>query len=139
MNVSKNMEEYSNLKSANSVWQKSSTSAELLTITKVLDFPLPIYFKQLRGFIGQVNYFRNLVYANHSAVVKPLQELLEGMNNPTRKLEWTDEAKQAFFKIKDLISLQTQLFFSNDDDLIYLLTDASDYWLGGFLYQLVDG
>ena len=26
-------------------------------ITKVLDFPLSIYFKQLRGFIGLVNYF----------------------------------------------------------------------------------
>ena len=49
------------------------------------------------------------------------------MNNPTKKLEWSDEAKQAFFKIKDLMSLQTQLFFANGDDLIYLLTDASDY------------
>ena len=78
------------------------------TITKVLDFPLPIYFKQLRGFIGLVNYFRDHVYANHSAVVKPLQKLLEGMNNPTRKLEWTDEATQAFFKIKDLILKLTE-------------------------------
>ena len=107
------------------------------TMTKVLDFPLPIYFKQLRGFIELVNYFRDHVYANHSVVVKPLQKLLEGMNNPTRKLEWTDRATQAFFKIKDLISLQAQLFFANDDDLIYLLTDASDYGIGGDLYQLV--
>ena len=73
-----------------------------------------------------MNYFRDHVYANHSAVVKPLQKLLEGVNNPTRKLEWTDETTQAFFKIKGLISLQAQLFFANDDDLIYLLTDASD-------------
>ena len=41
-------------------------------ITKYLDFPLPTYFKQLRGFVGLVNYFRDHVYANHSAVVKPL-------------------------------------------------------------------
>ena len=61
------------------------------------------------------------------------------MNHPTRKLEWTDEATQAFSKIKDLISLQAQLFFANDDDLIFLLTDASDYGIGGYLYQLVDG
>ena len=60
------------------------------------------------------------------------------MNNPTPKLEWTDEATQAFFKIKDLVSLQAQLFLVNDDDLIYLLTDASDYGIGGYLYQLVD-
>ena len=55
------------------------------TLTKVLDFPLPIYFKQLRGFIGLVNYFRDHVYAKHSAVVKPLQKLLEDMNNATTK------------------------------------------------------
>ena len=57
------------------VTNEHSTTMRNETITKVLDFPLPIYFKQLRGFIGQVNYFRNLVYANHSAVVKPLQQL----------------------------------------------------------------
>ena len=57
------------------VTNEHSTTMRNETITKVLDFPLPIYFKQLRGFIGQVNYFRNHVYANHSAVVKPLQQL----------------------------------------------------------------
>ena len=83
------------------------------TITKILDFLLSIYFKQLRGYIG-LNYFRNHVYANHSAVVKPLKQLLEGMNNPTRNLEQNDEATQAFDKIKDL----AQEFLANDDDLI---------------------
>ena len=83
-----------------------------------------------------MSYFRDHVYANYSAVVKLLKQLLEDMNNPTRKLEWTDEATQAFFKIRDIISLQTQLFFAKDDDLIYLLTDASDYGIGGYLYQL---
>ena len=100
------------------------------TITKVLDFPL--FIKQLRSFIGLVNYFYDHVYLT-------LQQLLEGMNNPTRKLEWTDEATQAFFKIKDLASPQAQLFFANDDDLIYLLTDESDYGIGGILYHLIDG
>ena len=55
------------------------------------------------------------------------------MNSPTMKLEWTDEAAQAFFKIKDLISLLAQLFFTNNDDLIYLLTGASDYGIGGLM------
>ena len=73
-----------------------------------------------------MNYFCDHVYANHSAVVKSLKKLLEDTNNPTRKLEWTDEATQAFVKIKNLINLQAQLFFANDDDLVYLLTDASD-------------
>jgi transposase InsO family protein len=109
------------------------------TITKVLEFPLPLFSKQLRGFIGLVNYFRDHVYGNHSEVVKPMHKLLEGIDNPTRKLEWTDEATQAFFKIKDLIAMQAELFFVNDTDPIYLLTDASDFGIGAYLYQLVDG
>jgi hypothetical protein len=76
------------------------------TILKVLEFPLPQYSKQLRGFIGLVNYFRDHIYANHSEVVKPMHKLLEGIDNPTRKLEWTDEATQAYFKIKDLIAIR---------------------------------
>ena len=52
---------------------------------------------------------------------------------------WTDEVTQVFIKIKDLISSQAQLFFANDDGLIYLLTDTSDYGVGGYLHQSVDG
>ena len=123
------------------VRQKSNTSAELLTtrhnetITKILDFPLSINFKQLRRFTGLVSYFRDYTYGNQSEVLRPLLQLLEGMNNPTRELEWTDEASQVFSKIKDLISLQAQLFFANDDGLIYLLIDVSDDGIGGYLYQ----
>ena len=69
-----------------------------------------------------MNYFHGHVYADHSAVVKPLQQLLEGMNNPTRNLEWTDEATRAFFKFKDLISLQAQLRWSKS------LTGAQLRW-----------
>jgi transposase InsO family protein len=121
------------------VINQQGTTMRNETITKVLEFPLPQYSKQLRGFIGLVNYFRDHVYGNHSEVVRPMQKLLEGIDNQTRKLEWTDEATQAFFKIKDLIALQAELFFVNDTDPIYLLTDASDFGIGAYLYQLVDG
>jgi hypothetical protein len=33
----------------------------------------------------------------------------------------------------------TTLFFLNDTDEVFLLTDASDYGIGAYLYQLVDG
>ena len=31
------------------------------------------------------------------------------------------------------------MFFENDDDMIYLLTDVSEYGIGEYLYQLVNG
>ena len=121
------------------VLTKDGTTMRDETTAKVLDFPLPLYWKQLRGFLGLVNYFRDHIYGNHSEVVKPLQDLLKGMSHPTRKLQWTEEATQAFFKIKDLIRLQAKLFFYTEGAPIYLLTDASDFGIGGYLYQLIDG
>ena len=41
----------------------------------------------------------------------------------------------AFSQLKDIISLQTKLL---EGDPIYLLTDTSDYGIGGYLYQLID-
>ena len=52
---------------------------------------------------------------------------------------WTYEVTQVFIKIKDLISSQAQLFFADDDGLVYLLTDASDYGVGEYLHHSVDG
>ena len=34
--------------------------------------------------------------------------------------------------------MQTKLFWYKEGEPIYLLTDASDYGIGGYLYQLID-
>ena len=52
------------IKYVGGVINQRGTTMRNEAMTKVLDFPLPVYFKQLRGFIGLVNYFRNHVYAN---------------------------------------------------------------------------
>ena len=50
-----------------------------------------------------------------------------------------EEATASFFKVKDLIALQARLFFLTDSEPIFMLTDASDYGIGAYLYQLIDG
>ena len=102
---------------------------------KVLDFPIPETTKQLRGFLGLVNYFRNHVrdYANTCA---PMYQLT---NQKGRRLQWTEEAEQAFEKIKIDVSNLQMLYFIDDNAPIFLHTDACKYGLGGYLYQLIDG
>ena len=63
---------------------------------KVLDFPLPDTTKQLRGFLGLVNYFRDHV-RGYAATCQPLHALT---TQKGRRLEWTREAELAFEKIK---------------------------------------
>ena len=65
-------------------------------------------------------------------------KLLKDTSNRSRKIDWTDEATASFFKVKDLKALQARLYFLTDDNPIFLLTDASDYGIGAYLYQLID-
>ena len=44
-------------------------------IQSILDFPLPTVGRQLKSFLGTVNYLRDFV-RNHSIIVKPLHALM---------------------------------------------------------------
>lgn len=106
-------------------------------IRSVLDFPIPLVSKQLKSFLGFVNYFHDFV-RNHSSTVKPLHALIENYDR-TRKIQWNSEAVAAFKEVKYQISQCTTMHFLNDTDPISLHTDASDYGIGGFLFQTVNG
>jgi hypothetical protein len=109
-------------------------------LNSVVDFVKPVNVKQLRSFIGLVNYFRDHV-RNHSHVLKPLQDLLtEGIKKgkPKSLLDWSKEAEDSFQKIKDYVNACPLLYFINDEAPIFLHTDASDYAIGAYLFQVVD-
>jgi RNase H-like domain found in reverse transcriptase len=103
----------------------------------VLDFPVPSISKQLKSFLGLTNYFRDFV-RNHSAIVKPLNSMLSNYST-TKKVEWTKESLEAFASIKNEVAKCTTMHFINETDPIFLHTDASEYGIGGYLFQLVDG
>lgn len=105
-------------------------------IQKLLDFPQPIVYKQLKSFLGFVNYFRDFI-RNQSMLVKPLHRLLTDYKKHL-KIRWTPESVKAFTDTKEAVRNITTLYFLNDTDPIYLCTDASDYGVGGYLYQTVD-
>jgi RNase H-like domain found in reverse transcriptase len=106
-------------------------------VKQVVDFPTPQLSKQLKSFLGITNYFRDHV-RNHSMVVKPLHSLLTNYCK-TKKITWTAEALNAFQQITKEILKCTTMHFINDTDPIYLYTDASDFGIGGYLFQLIDG
>ena len=58
-------------------------------IQSVLDSPLPTVGKQLKSFLGTVNYLRDFV-RNYSIIVKPLHDLIANCDK-TRRIVWTPE------------------------------------------------
>ena len=106
---------------------------------KVRDFPLPQTAKHVKSFIGLANYFRDHIH-NHSSIMAPIQLMILDYER-SRKVIWTDEAKQSFETMKKAISDCAKLYFLDDDiknNPVFLYTDASDYGIGAYLYQLKD-
>ena len=99
---------------------------------------MPRKTTELRSFLGLTNYFRDHV-PNHSNVVAPLHKIIDHAAKKQTMLIWTDDAANSFQKIKDLIARSPLLYFIHDTAPITLMTDASDYGIGGYLYQEVDG
>ena len=73
--------------------------------------------------------------------MKSLRKLASISEKNKNKIRWNEipQAKEAFYSTKALKANKSKHFFYTEDAPIFLLTDASDYGIGGYLYQLVDG
>jgi hypothetical protein len=106
-------------------------------IESVLAIDPPKYAKELRSFLGLASYFRDHI-DHHAENTKPLQEMLAD-HDKNKRLIWTEKSTDAFYKIKDSIRKCPKIFFMDDNSPVYVNTDASDYGIGAYCYQTIDG
>ena len=90
----------------------------------------PKNVKQLRHFLGMVNYYRDM-WRRRSHLLAPMSALL----SPKTKWNWTDECQESFEEMKQVMSQETLLAFPDFDKTFHIYTDASDYQLGGVIMQ----
>jgi hypothetical protein len=76
-------------------------------LQKVADFPKPRTQKELKGFLGLANYFRDHV-EHHSMQTTVLEQLARNYE-PRKPVAWTEETEAAFEKIKMAINECPQL------------------------------
>ena len=103
----------------------------------VADFTIPETQHQLRSFLGLANWFRDHI-RGHSDLVRPLHKVLDGYDK-RKRLIWTPELLKAYNDTKKAISGCPKLYFLDDTSPIYLHTDASQYEMGAYLFQVRDG
>ena len=96
-------------------------------VEAVKQWPLPQSLKQLRGFLGLVGYYRRFVF-RYGSVAKPLNDMLKKDN-----FCWTQEAKLAFQKLKDLLVSTPVLALPNFDKELVVEVDASGTCIGAVL------
>ena len=104
----------------------------------VFQIPRPLVGKHMKSFIGVAQYFRNHI-PDFACKIHPLQAMIEKYDR-TRVLEWTPEADSSWNSIReDIRQCQTLHFLRHDGSPIFLHTDASDYGIGAYLFQIIDG
>ena len=101
------------------------------------NIPLPATKGELKKFLGVANYFRSHV-KNHSILAQPLQTLLPMYTRTHRnhKIVWTEQMEKYFTDLRDNVANCPKLFFMDDYWRIGMEIDASDYGIGGFLFQV---
>ena len=108
-------------------------------IERIINLPQPKSLKQANAFIGGIGYYRKYI-KDYTKIAAPIL----AVTNLTRKyagnFKWETPQRQAFDSLKNILVSQPLLLnYPDPDSPLMLATDASDYCIGGVLYQEING
>ena len=100
-------------------------------VRAVLEAPKPRNIKELRAFLGMMNYYRKFI-PNLATMLKPLTNLLQ------KNCRWLWRAAQAraLKEAKQVLTSMPVLTHYNQASPVRLATDASAYGVGAVLHSL---
>ena len=99
-------------------------------IEAILKIARPTSRKELRSFIGSINYYRDM-WKRRSEILAPLTKL----TSEKTKWLWNDKHQKAFEQIKKVLSREVLLAYPDFSKPFVIHTDASDYQLGAVISQ----
>ena len=109
-----------------------------MKVQAVRDFPQPQSQRQLRQFIGLVNFYHRFL-PHCAALMQPLHALLTASKPKSQTLTWNDTALAAFKATKEALANASLLSYPKADAPTCLMTDASDTAVGAVLQQYING
>lgn len=107
-------------------------------VQAIREFPVPKTARQLRRFLGMINFYRRFLprAAQNQA---PLHALLTGNVKASQPVDISGPSLQAFEECKDSLCSAALLAHPDTNAKLGLVTDASDFAIGGVLQQFKDG
>ncbi|KAL0210665.1 hypothetical protein RCL1_005101 [Eukaryota sp. TZLM3-RCL] len=94
------------------------------------DLPRPTTLKEVRSFIGSINYLRDWL-PDISSLIAPIINLTKGS---PKSISWTPALDNLFVKIKSMIANHIPLTLPDQEGNILISTDASDIAVGGVVW-----
>ncbi|XP_046753091.1 uncharacterized protein K02A2.6-like [Diprion similis] len=102
-------------------------------IKAILEIPVPSNQKQLRAFLGVINFYAKFI-KNYSEIVSPLYELLQ----KNVQWSWTKTRNDAFSKAKKCLISHNVLVHFDTNLKVKLTCDASPTGIGAVLAHVFD-
>lgn len=112
------------------ILQKNTITPLKDNLKSIKDFPTPQNRKQIRQFLGKINFYGKYI-PNVSIVLDPLHKLLR----KDQKFNWTEQCEDAFQKIKDYLCSKPILAIYDPQAPTFIYTDASAVGIGAVLKQ----
>lgn len=113
------------------ILQKNTITPLKDNLKSIKDFPVPQNRKQIRQFLGKINFYGKYI-PSVSIVLDPLHKLLR----KDQIFNWTDQCEDAFQKIKDYLCSKPILAIYDPQAPIFIYTDASVIGIGAVLKQI---
>ena len=99
-------------------------------IDAILQVAPPKNTRQLRSFVGMLNYYKNMIH-RRSHLLTPLTDLTKkGV-----KFHWTPKHQQAFDALKQALAREVVLSYPDFTLPFDIFTDASKFQIGGVITQ----
>jgi hypothetical protein len=104
-------------------------------VVAIKNYNIPKTIKELRSFLGLVNYCREYI-PNFANLASPLNSLLKGESKKSiKKIAWNQNIENSFNQIKTIIANKVYRAQPNLKNKFILTTDASNEAIGAVLAQ----
>lgn len=103
-------------------------------VQAIAEFPIPKTVRQLRRFLGMLNFYRRFV-PNFASIQAPLNALLTGNVKASQPVDISGDTLQAFNECKNSLANAALLAHPDCQADLALVTDASDLAMGAVLQQ----
>ncbi|OWZ16093.1 Pol Polyprotein [Phytophthora megakarya] len=99
-------------------------------VSAIMDIAPPRHRKDLRRFVGMVNYYRDM-FPRRAELFSPLTALL----SPAKPFTWSPQLQTAFEAVKAALAATVRLAFPESGKPFQVYTDASQLQLGAVIMQ----